>query len=333
MVKVGIIGAGYIAASHADAYDAHPDAELVYVTDSLPEKAEALARRYGATVAEHSDELLASDVDVVSVCTPSPTHAALTIAAVAAGKHVLCEKPLARSFADAERMVEAARRGPGMLMVGHVSRFEPDHRAARDAVVSGRIGALRMMSQSITSGFPAWSQDGWFADPAQSGGPLVDLAIHSFDYLTWLCGAVPEQVHTVGSSRPDGLTDYAVATVRYDTGALAVVETSWAHPPGRGLVVTTELAGTGGRLAWDSAGTSLGAMNTSSGAMRHFSQLGSRGFHRQIAAFLESVTTGGPPPVSAQEGLLALQISLAAVESLRTRSVVRFSDIAAQADS
>jgi len=72
MVKVGIIGAGYIAGSHADAYDAHPDAELVYVTDSLPEKAEALARRYGATVAEHSDELLASDVDVVSVCTPSP---------------------------------------------------------------------------------------------------------------------------------------------------------------------------------------------------------------------------------------------------------------------
>jgi predicted dehydrogenase len=74
-------------------------------------------------------------------------------------------------------------------------------------------------------------------------------------------------------------------------------------------------------------------MNTSSGAVRHFSQLGSRGFHRQIAAFLESVMTGGPPPVSAQEGLLALQISLAAVESLRTRSVVRFSDIAAQADS
>jgi myo-inositol 2-dehydrogenase/D-chiro-inositol 1-dehydrogenase len=326
MVRVGVVGAGYIAESHAGGYAADPRAELAYVVDPAAEKAAAFADRHGARRLADLDALLASDVDAVSICTPSPTHADLAVAALAAGKHVLCEKPVARTLADAERIVEAGRRSPGLLMIGHVSRFEPDHRAARDAVLLGRIGEVRMMSQSLVGERPTWSEHDWLADPDQSGGPLVDLAIHSFDYLTWVCGARPVRVHAVGSARADGVVDYAIATVRYDSGALAVVETSWAHPAGHGLELSTELTGSAGRITWDYAGTAVGSVKLAGTAARAVSQLGNRGFVAEVRAFLDAVESGGPSPVPAEDGLLALEVALAAVESLRTRRAVHLPD-------
>ena len=326
MVKVGLVGAGYIAGSHARGYAADPRAELAYVVEPVAAKAAAMAATYGVQVLPDLDALLASDVDVVSVCTPSPTHADLAVAALEAGKHVLCEKPVARTLADAERIVAAGRRGPGLLMVGHVSRFEPDHRAAYLAVRAGRIGAVRMMSQSLVGERPTWSEHDWLGDPDQSGGPLIDLAIHSFDYLTWVCGARPVRVHAVGSTRDDGVVDYAIATVRYDSGAMAVVETSWGHPAGHGLELTTELTGSDGRITWDYAGTAVGSVKLARAAARSVSQLGNRGFVAEIGAFLDAVASGGPSPVPAEDGLLALEVALAAVESLRTRRTVHLTD-------
>ena len=322
---MGLVGAGYIAGSHAAGYAADPRAELAYVTDPVAEKAAALAEQHGAQPVADLAALLESDVEALSVCTPSPTHADVVVAALAAGKHVLCEKPMARTLADARRIDEAGRRSAGVLMIGHVSRFEPDHRAARDAVLGGRIGEVRMMSQSIVGELPDWSEQAWLEDPDQSGGPLLDLAIHSFDYLTWVCGARPERVHAVGSARPDGLVDYALATVRYVDGTLGVVETSWAHPAGHGLQVATELAGTAGRLSWDYAGTAVGSLTLSDAAPRAISQLGHRGFVAEIAAFLDAACSGGPSPVPAEDGLLAVEVALAAVESLRTRRAVHLS--------
>lgn len=321
-MKVALVGAGYIAQAHAAAYAAHPDAEIAYVVDPVVAKGSQLAERYRARLLPDLDALLASDVEALSVCTPSPTHADIVLAALGADKHVLCEKPVARTLADGQRIVEAGRRGPGVLMIGHVSRFEPDHRAAREAVLAGRIGTLRMMSQSITGELPGWSEQGWLADPDQSGGPLVDLAIHSFDYLTWVAGAVPERVHAVGAARADGLVDYALATVRYDTGALAVVETSWAHPAGHGLALATELSGDAGQIAWDYEGVAVGSLKRVGAAPQAISQLGNRGFEAEVAAFLAAVRTGGPSPVPAHEALVALQVALAAVESLGTRRTV-----------
>lgn len=322
MVRVALVGAGYIAESHAAAYAAHPRAELAYVTDPVAEKATALAQRYGARTVSDLDTLLASDIDALSVCTPSPTHADVVVAAVAAGKHVLCEKPVARTLADGERILEAGRRGPGMVMIGHVSRFEPDHRAARDAVLDGRIGEVRLMSQSIVGEMPGWSEQDWLADPDQSGGPLLDLAIHSFDYLTWVCGRRPDRVHAVGAARPDGLVDYALATVRYDNGTMAVVETSWAHPAGHGLELATELSGSAGRIAWDYTGIAVGSLKLAGAAPRAISQLGNRGFFAEVHAFLDAIESGGPSPVPAEEGLLALEMALAAIESVQTRRTV-----------
>lgn len=322
MLKAAIVGAGYIAGSHADAYRAHPNIELSLTFDDVGSKATALAAQFGGRVAHTFDQVLDSDVDLVSVCTPSPTHADLAIAALTAGKSVLCEKPIARTLVDARRMVAAAKSTGGLLMVGHVSRFEPDHRAARDAIAAGNIGTVRMMSQSLTSSFPGWSQNGWLADTAQSGGPLLDLGVHSFDFLNWISGGRPIRVHAVGSARADGLIDYALTTIRYDNGAMGVVETGWAHPENAGLSVATEIAGTSGRLSWDYSGISVGSLHTRSGRSQQFSPLGARGFRSEIAAFAQAVRNGLPSPVPAVEAELAAQVSLAALQSIESGAMV-----------
>jgi myo-inositol 2-dehydrogenase/D-chiro-inositol 1-dehydrogenase len=236
---------------------------------------------------------------------------------------VLCEKPGGATLADAERMVAAARTAPGILMVGHVSRFEPDHRRAQQVVAAGRLGTLRMLSQSIAGPLPTWSEGGWLGDVAQSGGPVVDLAIHSFDYLAWVNGSRPVRVHAVGSAPdPAGVAPYALVTVRYENGALGQVETSWAHPASHGFKVTTELIGSDGRLSWDYDGLVGGVLHTDDGATERFDPLGNRGFRAEIAALVDAIRTGRTAARERGEGLEALRTSLAALESLQTGRTV-----------
>ncbi|MEO6122437.1 MAG: Gfo/Idh/MocA family oxidoreductase [Ilumatobacteraceae bacterium] len=317
-IRVGIVGAGYIAHAHVGAYIETPGVTVVGVADPVAAKAERVAKRCDATAMSSIDQLLESGIDLISICTPSPTHPDLVEQALTAGINVLCEKPVARTYAQAERIVEAARLAAGIVMIGHVSRFEPDHRRAQQIVAAGRLGELRMMSQSITSSMPGWSQDDWLSDTSQSGGPLVDLAIHSFDYLAWVNQSEPVRVHAVASDTAVGPATYALATVRYANGALGLVETSWAHPTSHGFKVSTELVGADGRINWDYDGLIGGVLNTDDGNSVRFDPLGNRGFVAEIGAMVEAIRTGSPAPVSAPEGLSALKTSLAALESVRT---------------
>ncbi len=322
-LRVGIVGAGYIAGAHGAAYAATPGVRIVGVADPVPGKAERLAGLVGADPMSSLADLLATGVDLVSICTPTPSHHDLVVHALDAGLHVLCEKPVARTLADAARIVDAARTARGILMIGHVSRFEPDHRRAREVVAAGRLGPLRMLSQSITGPMPDWSEGGWLADPEQSGGPLVDLAIHSFDYLAWVNGSRPVRVHGLAADTAvAGPAGYALVTIRYENGALGLVETSWAHPAAHGFKVSTELIGAEGRLWWDYDGLVGGVLHRADGSTVRVDPLGHRGFRAEIAALVDAIRTGSPPPVSAADGLAALRTSLAALESVRTGRVV-----------
>jgi myo-inositol 2-dehydrogenase/D-chiro-inositol 1-dehydrogenase len=317
-VRVGVVGAGMIAGCHVRAYGVTPGVEVVAVADPRRPKAEQLAGSVGAKACADLEEVLALDVDVVSVCTPPRSHADLTVRAVEAGRHVLCEKPVAGSLADGRRIVDAARRTDRVVMVGQVSRFEPEHRAAKDLVDGGYVGDVAMMVHSITTSMPGWSEGGWLADPKESGGPLLDLSVHSFDYLSWLCGSRAVRVHAVASDSPSGPSTYTVATVRYESGAMAQVEASWAHPVERGFKAVVEVTGREGRISWDYDHIIGGAMYLADGGTTWFDPLGERGYHREVAAFVEAVRTGGPSPVPAEAGYEATRTALAAHESLRT---------------
>lgn len=324
-LRVGVLGAGLIAGVHVNAYATTSGARVVGVADPVTAKAERLASRAGAVAVAGLDQLLDLGVDAVSVCTPPTTHADLAVRALEAGLHVLCEKPIARTLRDGERIVRAAEDAPGLLMVGHVSRFEPDHRRAKELVDDGAIGPVRMMTHSITTSLPGWSEAGWLTDGGQSGGPLVDLSVHSFDYLTWLVGSEPARVHTVAADSPAGPATYALATVRYACGAMALVEVSWAHPPARGTKLSTELVGPGGRLTWDYDGLMGGTMYRTGGETRWFDPLGERGFAEEVRCFVDAARRGAPSPVPATAGLAALRLSLAALESAQTGTTVDLS--------
>ena len=320
-LRVGIVGAGMIGGCHSRAYAALAGVEVAGICDARRDKAEALAVTTGAAAVPDLDALLDLGVDVVSVCTPPDSHVDVALRALDAGCSVLCEKPVARDLDDARRLVDAARdaEGAGLLVgIAHVSRYEPDHAAARRLVADGLIGRVAMMSHSLTGAFPAWSEGGWLGDPARSGGPLLDVAVHSFDYFAWVSGASAVRVHAVAADTAAGPDTYALATVRYDSGAMGQVQVSWGNPPARGFRLACELVGTEGRLSWDYGSTYTGELHLSDGTSESFHPLGERGYAAELAAFTDAVRAGGPSPVPVDAGYQALRTALAAGRSVAT---------------
>jgi predicted dehydrogenase len=321
-LRVGLVGAGLIAGVHAHAYRACPGVRVAAVVDPVRAKAERLASHYGAVAVGTVDELLELPVEVVDVCTPPLHHADAVVAALAAGRHVLCEKPLARTLEDGRRIVAAADAAPGLFMVGHVSRFQPDHRGAKALVDAGRIGEVRMVTHTTTSAAPSWSEGGWVADPAQSGGPLVDQAVHSFDFARWVLGSPAVRVRSMAADSTAGPGTYTLSTVRYANGAIAHVEAGWAHPESRGFKLAAEVVGTAGRLTWSYDHMMGGVLHPRSGPVEWFDVLGDRGFTAELRAFTDAVRDGGPSPVAARTAFEALRTATAALESARTGRTV-----------
>jgi predicted dehydrogenase len=317
-LRVGVVGAGLIAGCHVRAYQATAGVEVVAVADPRRPKAEELAATVGAAACDDLDQVLALEPDVISVCTPPASHADLTVRALDAGRHVLCEKPVALTMADARRIQQAAEAGDRVVMIGHVSRFEPDHRAAKDLVEAGQIGKVVMAVHSMTASLPGWSEGGWLARPEESGGPLLDLSAHSFDYLAWVIGSPAIRVHALAADSPAGPSTYGLATVRYANGAMGQVEASWAHPVARGFKAVVEIVGTEGRVSWDYDSINGGVIHQSDGAVAWLDPLGERGYAREVGAFVDAVRAGGPSPVPVSQGVTATRTALAALESVRT---------------
>jgi predicted dehydrogenase len=322
MLTAAIIGAGYIGEVHARAYASLPNARLVAVVDREEGRASRLAAPYGAVACTDLEALIGLRPDLVSVCTPTPNHPELANRLLQAGIHVLCEKPIARSLADAQAMIDTAARTGSKLMVAHVSRYEVDHRKAKDVLDRGDIGALRMGFHAITSPYPGWSANDWLGSPADSGGPIVDLAIHSVDYLMWLFASPVVRVYAVGSSRSGGKDHYALATLTFANGGIGLVETSWAHPVSAPLSCRVELSGTRGQIRWDyDQITGMQAFIEGQGR-RLFTLEGENSYAAEIADFLHCIEADLPSPVPGSQARDALEVCLAAAESLQTGQCV-----------
>ena len=317
-LTVGLLGAGMIAGVHAHAYRESPGVRLVAVADPVPGKADRIAEQHGAKVVPDLGALLELGVDVIDICTPPTTHADATIAALEAGRHVFCEKPVTRTMEEARRVLEVAATAPGLLSVGQVARYGPDHRAAYDLATSGEIGQVRMLTHSTTTSLPGWSEGGWLADPVSSGGPLLDQAVHSFDYARWVIGSPAVRVHCMAADSGVGPATYALSTVRYENGAIAHIECSWAHPASHGFKLGAEIVGTEGRVSWSYDQLMGGVLHPREGHTEWWDVLGDREFTQELRAFFDAVRTGGPPPVPAHEAVESLRTALAALESART---------------
>ena len=243
-VKAAIIGCGSIARHrHIPEYAANPDAEIIGYCDNTRERAMEMAERFGGRVYESVDEVLADPtVNAVSVCVANTQHADITIRALDAGKHVLCEKPMAVTLEQCEAMVEAAERNQRMVMVGQNQRLTRGHQRARQLIREGAIG--RVLTFRTTFGHEGpenWSIMGkntWFFDKKQSAmGAVADLGVHKTDLIQYILDDYVAEVKSVVATldkkdedgNPIGVDDNAISIYRMRSGAIGTMTASWTY--------------------------------------------------------------------------------------------------------
>jgi UDP-N-acetylglucosamine 3-dehydrogenase len=247
--RVGIVGAGLTGGMHAERWARLP-VELAGFYTRTVAHARAAAVRYGGR-AFSSLEALLSEVDVVDVCTPTPAHKDTVLAAAAAGRDVVCEKPLARHLRDAEEMVAACESAGVRLFVAHVVRFFPEYARAKEILDSGQLGRPGVIRTVRGGNYPAPDTQNWYVDFEQGGGVIMDMLIHDVDFARWCFGEVT-RVFARGLTFADvDEADHVLLTARFGNGAIGHLEGSWAFPPG-GFRTRLEIAGDGGLLEVDS---------------------------------------------------------------------------------
>lgn len=350
-VKAAVIGLG-VGIAHSRGYKANPNAELIAVCDidpvRLKERGDELGIPTEMQFTDYNDILKLPELDVVSVALPNYLHAPVSIAALRAGKNVLCEKPLTISVADAEEMVSEAKANGRTLMVCFNYRFREDSRWLMDMRNAGRYGNIYYGRAGWlrNSGIPGFG--GWFTNKKLSGGgPLIDLGVHILDLTLWLMG-YPKPVSVSGQTfaefGPRGkkasgrkasgtfdVEDLTAGFVRFENGAALQIETSWAAQtkPGRDDFFVT--------LYGSEGGSELYVANyTDHDTISFFSEASGQpvvikpaivnraGSHElAIAHFVDSIQNHKPVESPGEQGLALLKIILGLYESSQTGKEVR----------
>jgi myo-inositol 2-dehydrogenase/D-chiro-inositol 1-dehydrogenase len=267
------------------------------------------------------DDLLAR-YEIIDICTPTFTHRDLILSAVAAGRPVICEKPLARTVDEARHVVEAAEAAKVFLLPAHVVRFFPAYAAMADAVRSGAIGEPAVLRFTRAATYPTWSP--WFADATQSGGILVDQMIHDLDLARLVAGEVT-RVHAqargvLAPPAPAGSVAVATAVLTHASGAISHVHGEWGVP-GTPFRTTFRIAGSGGILEHDSVAAStfrVAAQPREGAGIPGPDGLAENPYLTELREFAEVITSGRPGRVTAEDGLAAVRIAAAAAESAAT---------------
>ena len=223
-MKVGLIGIGGMGFVHFNCYKKMADMEIA-VADVRVDMAKEKVNDASINVYGSLTELLANeDVDFVDICTPSYLHAELTVAALNAGKHVLCEKPMSTSSEESAKMIEAAEKNGKLLMVAHVVRFMAPYAYLREVIKSNELGRLLRLDMKRVSAIPTWSWEDWMRDEKRSGGVTTDLSIHDLDFVQSVLG-MPDTIQSYRYNMKDN-NDTVVTNMTYgDT--LVSCEGTW----------------------------------------------------------------------------------------------------------
>jgi len=323
-MRVGIVGAGSMGQAHAPGWLA-TDEDIVGVVSKDAYSAEQLAEKLGATVYEDYGALLA-DVDAVDLCIPTHLHRDYVIGAAAAGVHIFCEKPISLTLEDGQEMIEACARAGVRLFVGMVLHFFPEYISMKAAIAGGNIGTPQVVRMTRASYRPRKALDNWFMDEAKSGGMMLDLMIHDFEMSRWLTGGEVVRVFakSIRDANPDADEDHALVILRYDNGAMAHIEGSWAYPAPM-FSVRAEVAGDNGLIEWDSDETApiqlhqhQTAGDDAGDVALPLSPLSKDPWALEVQHFYEALVNDTPFRVEPLDALRGLQIALAAKESAKT---------------
>jgi predicted dehydrogenase len=327
-MNVAVVGAGFAGGIHAQAWAGLGSASLL-VVDADAERARAVAGRWGGRASTSLDEALAPAVDVVSICLPTALHGELAVSAARAGKHVLCEKPMAIGLEEADRMIGAADGAGVTLMVAHVLRFWPEYELLGDLVAGRRLGALRALScHRLVTRPGAYAP--WLLDRGQGIG-LAEVAIHDLDIAVFLLGR-PTSLAAHGVRDGAGWA-HLQTLMRYQDGVVASVEAGWGTPEAEPFVAGFRAVFEGGLAEYDSRRRPTFRVVAGADVEEGDSPRGETeggpwafdvaGYLREVEYFAACVREGRPPercpPGDARQ---ALELALAALEAADTGSEI-----------
>ncbi len=332
---VCIVGCGYMGQIHAERWSRVPEAQVVAVVDIDPQRAERLAHqcRLEAYYSDYQDAIGLPLVDVVSVCIPTSQHAEVVIASAELGKHVLCEKPMALTLDQADRMMAAAEANQVKLGVGFMRRHSPVVQDLRNLLAEGKFGRPVFYHASDVRELRPKRE---MHDAHVNGGPVIDMVVHLIDLWATIFDSHPVSVYAQGlkiaEDRPEishiaeVAVDTATVLVNYASGDIGTFVVSWGLPPKvvppghpdqfygpKGL----------GEAYYHGNQQELRLMREG-GAWKTLSISHQDMYQHEVAAFARWVLQDDPFPTQGQEGRLALQVALGAIESIRTGRVIRF---------
>ena len=333
-LKVGVVGLGRLGKVYVrDLASRIPETTVVAVADTDQTLADALAQEFDVPNAYGSPADLIGDrnVDAVVVVSPTHTHREIVVAAVQAGKPTFCEKPPALSLAECAAMSEAVEKSGTFFQMGFMRRFDPGYAAAKEKIAQGAIGRPVVFKSTSRDPFRPSLE---YANPASSGGIMVDMGIHDFDLARWFMGEV-DTVSAAGAvlAYPEmasiGDIDNAIATLVFDDGRLGVIDLT--RNGVYGYDISTELLGDAGtvRVGYIRE-TPILTMTRNSIAhdtVPYFMERFERAYTIQLQNFAQNVLRDRVPPVVIKDGVEALRIALAATAAHRTGRPVKVASI------
>lgn len=334
-LNVGIIGVGSIATHrHIPEYQLLEDVNIVAYCDIVQERASEYAEQFGGKSYDNYKALLQDDsIDAVSICTPNYLHAEIAIEALTAGKHVLCEKPMATTIEDAERMIEAATNSGKQLMIAQNQRFTEAHELAREKLSQGKLGKIYSFKTTFGHAGPeSWSVDGansWFFDKRRAFiGAMGDLGVHKIDLMHYLLNETFTEVGAmIETSEKEGtVDDNAVFLLKTKSGAIGTMSAAWVYKGEEDnstiiygekgiLKLNTDsefnyifIDEEGNKEAYKLGKIQTNDAQTSTGT---------------IERFIEAIQGGQPVPVNGQDGLASLNVIVKALQSAQEKKVVK----------
>ena len=355
-LKVAVVGCGGIAnGKHLPALHRLATVDLVAFCDIEEDKARTAAAKYGApgaqTFADYQAMLTGAKPDVVHVCTPNDSHAAITIAALEAGAHVMCEKPMAKRAADARAMLVAARKTGKKLSVGYQSRFRADSQILKKMIVAGELGEIYMAKGHAIRrrAVPTW---GVFLDAdKQGGGPLIDIGTHALDLTLWLMDnyeveSVTGSVYRKLADRADAanawgpwdpkiytVEDSAFGFIKMKSGASIFLESSWALNTREGSEANCTLFGTEGGADFKGGlninGEKYGKLfdtkvQTGGGGVAFYDAKEERPEFLEAQMWIDAIRHDTAPVVLPEQALVVSEVLEAIYESAATNKTITF---------
>ena len=333
-MNIGIIGLGMMGRTHYEAYQNIDGAQVVAVADRNPKRAAGDLSGTGGNVLKgglnqlpmdrikgttNASELIASsDIDIVDVCVPTVEHVQVAIEAIKAGKHVLCEKPLARTLADAEKIAAAARESKGFFMPAMCMRFWPQWAWLKQAIVEKRYG--RVLSATFRR--VAQMPPGWYKDGKQSGGAALDLHIHDVDFVQHLFG-MPRAVSSRGYAKASGELDHLSTQYVYDDLPIVTAEGGWVMSDGFGFTMQYTVNFENATADYDLGREQV--LKLSQGGKTEAIDLGPGfGYEAELRYFVDCVKKGERPSVvTADDAVRSIKIVEAEVKSAKSGEIVR----------